>query len=76
MSKLIMYLVDYQKMSDPYGKFIKTARIAMLPEELQKTPGYSSNHYRVEKKFFKQYEGLEDCSYSGDMYRTTRVRKA
>ena len=85
MSKLIVYLVDYVDMkhnvyrnyiSDGKNKLTKTARIKMLPEELQKTLGYSSNHYRVEKKFFKIYENKEDTTYSGDKYRVTRVRKA
>jgi len=85
MSKLIVYLVDYADMkhnvyssyrSDSKSPFTKTARIKMLPEELTDGSGYSRDHNRVEKKFFKIYENKEDTTYAGDKYRVTRVRKA
>jgi hypothetical protein len=62
MSKLIVYLVDYSDMknnvyrsyrSEDRSVFTKTARIKMLPEELKDGYGYSRNHSKVERKFFK-----------------------
>jgi len=78
MSNLIVYKVDYRKQGDPYGdaRFIKTTRIKMTPDEVNQKGGYWQNHSRVEKKFFKIYENLEDTTYSGKKYRITRVRKA
>ena len=75
---LIVYLVDYRKQSDPYGhdRFIKTKRIIMTPDEVDQKDGYWRNHRNVERKFFKQMEGLENTSHSGNKYRTIRVRKA
>lgn len=76
---LIVYKVDYKLRSDPWhqhGKFIKTKRIVMEPHEVPQKTGYWQNHRNVEIKFFKQMEGLEECTYSGDKYRITRVRKA
>jgi hypothetical protein len=78
MSNLIVYKVDYRKQGDPYGdaRFIKTTRIKMTPDEVNQKGGYWSNHSRVERKFFKIYENLENTTYSGKKYRITRVRKA
>ncbi len=75
---LIVYKVDYKLKSDLYGeaRFIKTKRIVMEPHEVPQKTGYWLNHNNVEKKFFKQMEGKENCTYSGDKYRVTRVRKA
>lgn len=75
---LIVYKVDYKLKSDPYNedRFTKTKRIIMAPYEVPQKTGYWLNHNNVEKKFFKQMEGKENCTYSGDKYRVTRVRKA
>jgi hypothetical protein len=75
---LIVYKVNYKLKSDPYNKdrFTRTKRIIMAPYELPQKTGYSLNHNNVQKKFFKQMEGKENCTYSGDKYRVTRVRKA
>ena len=75
---LIVYKVEYRLRSDPWNnaKFIKTKRIVMEPHEVPQKTGYWLNHNNVEKKFFKQMEGKENCTYSGDKYRVTRVRKA
>ncbi|BAQ88616.1 hypothetical protein [uncultured Mediterranean phage uvMED] len=75
---LIVYKVDYKLVSDPYreDRFIKTKRIVMLPHEVPQKTGYWLNHNNVEKKFFKQMEGKENCTYCGDKYRVTKVRKA
>ena len=75
---LIVYKVDYKLKSDPYNKdrFTKTKRIIMEPYEVPQKTGYWLNHNNVEKKFFKQMEGKENCTWSGDKYRVTRVRKA
>jgi len=74
---LIVYKVDYKLKSDSYfeRKFIKTKRIVMEPHEVSQKTGYWLNHNNVQKKFFKQMEGKENCTYSGDKYRVTRVRK-
>ena len=78
MSNLIIYKVDYRKRSDPFGddRFIKTTRIKMTPDEVNQKNGYWRNHSKVQIKFFKIYENLENTSYSGNKYRVTRVRKA
>lgn len=77
---LIVYKVDYKLKSDSWHqdrkKFIKTKRIVMEPYEVPQKTGYWLNHNNVEKKFFKQMEGKENCTWSGDKYRVTRVRKA
>ena len=75
---LIVYKVDYKLKSDSYyeDRFIKTKRIVMEPHEVPQKTGYWQNHRNVQIKFFKQMEGLEECTYSGDKYRVTRVRKA
>jgi hypothetical protein len=74
---LIVYKFDYKLKSDPYheDRFIKTKRIVMAPYEVPQKTGYWQNHRNVQIKFFKQMEGLEECTYSGDKYRVTRVRK-
>jgi len=48
----------------------------MTPEEVDQTGGYWRNHRNVENKFFKQMEGLDDTTYSGNKYRIKSVRKA
>ena len=75
---LIVYKVNYKLKSDPYNKdrFTRTKRIIMAPYEVPQKTGYCLNHNNVQKKFFKQMEGKENCTYSGDKYRVTRVRKA
>jgi hypothetical protein len=75
---LIVYKVNYKLTSDPYNedRFTKTKRIIMAPYEVPQKTSYSLNHNNVKKKFFKQMEGKENCTYSGDKYRVTRVRKA
>ena len=39
---LIVYKVEYRNPSDPWsrGKFIKTKRIVMTPDEVDQTDGY------------------------------------
>ena len=76
---LIVYKVDYKLKSDQWyrnDKFIKTKRIVMEPYEVPQKTGYWLNHSNVEKKFFKQMEGKENCTYSGDKYRVIKIRKA
>jgi hypothetical protein len=79
---LIIYKVQYVLKSDPWdwgsanNKFIKIKRIVMTPEEVDQTDGYWRNHRNVENKFFKQMEGLDDTTYSGNKYRIKSVRKA
>ena len=76
---LIVYKVDYVNTSEPYnyrtGKFVRTKRIIMTPDEVDQTNGYWRNHRNVEKKFAKQMMGKEDAYYDSK-YRVTRVRKA
>ena len=80
MKNLIVYKVDYVNTSEPYnyhtGKFVRTKRIVMTPEEVNQTDGYCQNHSRVEKKFDKQMNGSENASWSDCKYRILRVRKA
>ena len=79
---LIIYKVEYNLKSDPWDwnsngkKFVKTKRIVMTPEEVNQKGGYWRNHRNVENKFFKQMEGLDDTTYSGNKYRIKSVRKA
>jgi hypothetical protein len=79
---LIIYKVQYVLKSDPWkwgsanNKFVKIKRIVMTPEEVDQTDGYWRNHRNVENKFFKQMEGLDDTTYSGNKYRIKSVRKA
>ena len=79
---LIVYKVEYNLKSDPWNwsnnskKFVKTKRIVMTPEEVNQKGGYWRNHRNVENKFFKQMEGLDDTTYSGNKYRIKSVRKA
>ena len=76
---LIVYKVDYVNTSEPYnyrtGKFVRTKRIVMTPDEVDQTNGYWRNHRNVEKKFAMQMMGKEDAYYDSK-YRVTRVRKA
>ena len=74
---LIVYKVEYRLKSDPWerGKFVKTKRIVMTPDEVNQTDGYWRNHRNVEKKFAKQMMGIED-GYWDSKYRVMRVRKA
>ena len=80
MRNLIVYKVDYANKDENYntrtGKFVRTKRIVMLPEEVNQTNGYWRNHNRVEKKFDKQMNGSENPSWSDCKYRILRVRKA
>ena len=77
---LIVYKVDYANKDENYnthtGKFVKTKRIVMLPEEVNQTDGYWRNHSRVTKKFNKQMNGTDDAYWYGAKYRVLRVRKA
>ena len=76
---LIVYKVDYVNTSEPYnyrtGKFVRTKRIVMTPDEVDQTDGYWRNHRNVEKKFSKQMNGSED-NYWDNKWRVLRVRKA
>ena len=76
---LIVYKVDYVNKNEDYnkhtGKFVRTKRIVMTPDEVDQTNGYWQNHRKVEKKFSKQMNGSEDA-YWDCKYRVTRVRKA
>ena len=80
MKKLIVYKVDSANRHDDYntitGRFVRTKRIIMTPDEVDQTNGYSLNHSRVEKKFDKQMNGSENASWSDCKYRILRVRKA
>ena len=79
---LIVYKVEYNLKSDPWDwsnnskKFVKTKRMVMTPDEVDQKGGYWRNHRNVENKFFKQMEGLDDTTYSGNKYRIKSVRKA
>ena len=79
---LIVYKVEYNLKSDPWDwsnnskKFVKTKRMVMTPDEVDQKNGYWRNHRNVENKFFKQMEGLDDTTYSGNKYRIKSVRKA
>ena len=79
MRNLIVYKVDYANKDEDYntttGRFVRTKRIVMLPEEVNQTNGYWRNHSRVEKKFNKQMNGKKD-NYYDNKYRILRVRKA
>jgi len=76
---LIVYKVDYVNRHEDYntqtGKFVRTKRIVMTPDEVNQTDGYWRNHRNVEKKFAKQMMGREDA-YWDSKYRVMRVRKA
>jgi len=76
---LIVYKVDYANRHEDYsyrtGKFVRTKRIVMTPDEVDQTDGYWRNHRNVEKKFAMQMMGKEDAYYDSK-YRVTRVRKA
>ena len=76
---LIVYKVDYVNRHENYdartGKFVRTKRIVMTPDEVDQQGGYWRNHRNVEKKFAKQMIGKEDA-YWDSKYRVTRVRKA
>jgi len=77
---LIVYKVDYVNRHENYdartGKFVRTKRIIMTPDEVNQTGGYWRNHRNVEKKFDKQMNGTENPSWSDCKYRVLRVRKA
>ena len=79
MRNLIVYKVDYANKDEDYnkhtGRFVRTKRIVMLPEEVNQTGGYWRNHNRVEKKFSKQMNGSEN-NYWDNKWRVLRVRKA
>ena len=80
MRNLIVYKVDYANRHEDYnqytGKFVRTKRIVMTPDEVNQTGGYWRNHRNVEKKFDKQMNGSENASWSDCKYRILRVRKA
>ena len=48
---LIVYKVDYVNRDENYnihkGKFVKTKRIVMTPDEVNQTDGYWRNHRNV-----------------------------
>ena len=76
---LIVYKVDYVNRHEDYntqtGKFVRTKRIVMTPDEVDQTDGYWRNHRNVEKKFAMQMMGKEDA-YWDSKYRVMRIRKA
>jgi hypothetical protein len=76
---LIVYKVDYANRHEDYstttGKFVRTKRIVMTPDEVDQTDGYWRNHRNVEKKFAMQMNGSED-NYWDNKWRVLRVRKA
>ena len=80
MRNLIVYKVDYANKDEDYnkhtGRFVRTKRIVMTPDEVNQTGGYWRNHRNVEKKFDKQMNGSENASWSDCKYRILRVRKA
>ena len=77
---LIVYKVDYANKDEDYntntGKFVRTKRIVMTPDEVNQTGGYWRNHRNVEKKFNKQMNGNESSYWYDSKYRVLRVRKA
>ena len=77
---LIVYKVDYVNTSEPYnyrtGKFVRTKRIVMTPDEVDQQGGYWRNHRNVEKKFSKQMNNGAEDAYWDCKYRVMRVRKA
>nr|BAR18116.1 hypothetical protein [uncultured Mediterranean phage uvMED] len=79
MRNLIVYKVDYANKDEDYnattGRFVRTKRIVMTPDEVNQTGGYWRNHRNVEKKFSKQMNDSEE-SYWDSKYRILRVRKA
>jgi len=76
---LIVYKVDYVNRHEDYntqtGRFVRTKRIVMTPDEVNQTDGYWRNHRNVEKKFSRQMNGKEDA-YWDCKYRVVRTRKA
>ena len=79
MRNLIVYKVDYANRHEDYstttGRFVRTKRIVMLPEEVDQKGGYWRNHRNVEKKFSKQMNNGKD-DYWDNKWRVLRVRKA
>ena len=76
---LIVYKVDYVNRHEDYntqtGRFVRTKRIVMTPNEVNQTDGYWRNHRNVERKFFKQMDGIEGDTYNS-RYRVRRINKA
>ena len=76
---LIVYKVDYVNKHEDYntqtGRFVRTKRIVMTPDEVNQTDGYWRNHKNVERKFFKQMDGIEGDTYNS-RYRVRRINKA
>ena len=76
---LIVYKVDYVNKHEDYntqtGRFVRTKRIVMTPDEVNQKNGYWRNHSKVEKKFDKQMNGNEE-GYWNSKYRIVRTRKA
>ena len=79
MKNLIVYKVEYANKDEDYntttGRFVRTKRIVMTPDEVNQKDGYWQNHRAVEKKFSKQMNGKEDAYYNCK-WRLTRIRKA
>ena len=80
MRNLIVYKVDYANKNEDYntttGRFVRTKRIVMRPDEVNQTNGYWRNHSKVTQKFNKQMNGTDDAYWCGSKYRVLRVRKA
>jgi hypothetical protein len=49
--------------------------MVMTPDEVNQTDGYWRNHRNVERKFFKQMDGIEGDTYNS-RYRVRRINKA
>ena len=69
---LIVYKVDYANRHEDYntqtGKFVRTKRIVMTPDEVNQTGGYWRNHRNVERKFFKQMDNIIGDNYNSRYY--------
>jgi len=76
---LIVYKVDYVNKNEDYntqtGRFVRTKRIVMTPDEVNQTSGYWRNHSNVEKKFNKMMNDNQEGYWNGK-YRVVRTRKA
>ena len=80
MRNLIVYKVDYVNRHEDYntqtGRFVRTKRIVMTPDEVNQTDGYWQNHRNVEKKFSKLMNNGAEDAYWDCKYRVLRIRKA
>ena len=76
---LIVYKVDYVNRHEDYntqtGRFVRTKRIVMTPDEVNQTDGYWRNHRNVERKFFKQMDNIEGDTYNS-RYSIWSIKKA